>query len=96
MISLPSMMTWTLKKKGPRSEPAEMGVPFSDHSVISRSNKNTHPCSFICGNFFFVCFFICICSNARFSYRAGDYISFSICCNNSPLLVLLKVKQHFT
>lgn len=36
--SLPSMMTWTCKKKkkkkGARSEPAEMGVPFSDHSAI--------------------------------------------------------------
>lgn len=57
MNSLPSMMTWSCEN-GARSEPAEMGVPFADHSAISRSNKNTHPCSFICGNFCFLVFYL--------------------------------------
>lgn len=46
-------------RDGIRSEPAEMGVPFYDHSPsFSRSNKNVHPCSLICGCFFFL-FFKC-------------------------------------
>ena len=83
----PSMMTWTLDKKVARSEPAEMGVPFSDHSAISRSNKrNTHPCSFYLWQFLF---FICICLMLDFLQSWGLYFV-SVCCNNSPLLGLLK------
>lgn len=58
--SLPSMMTWTFNKKGARSEPAEMGVPFSDHSAISRSNKENKK-TLIRALLFvaiFVCFFV--------------------------------------
>lgn len=70
--SLPSMMTWT-RKKGARSEPAEMGVPFSDHSAISRSNKNTHLCSFICGIFLKFVFVHC-----RFLTELGIEFFFSL------------------
>lgn len=67
MNSLPSMITWTCKKEA-RSEPAEMGVPFAffDHSEISRSNKNTNPCSFICSFFFHLYLF-----SARFLTELG-------------------------
>lgn len=64
--SLNSMRTFKKTKNkekdcgmGVRSEPAEMGVPFSNHSPsFSRSNKSVHLCYLICGCFFFIFFFI--------------------------------------
>lgn len=90
--SLPFIMTWTWTKKGAMSEPAEMGVPFADHSANSRTNKK-HPCLFICGFCFlsfFCCFFICICSMLVFLQCWGLHFR-SVWCNYSPLLVWLKV-----
>lgn len=47
---------------------------------------------FFCGN---LCLFICICLMLDFLQSWGLHFV-SVCCNNSPLLVLLKVKKRFT
>lgn len=49
--SLPSVVIWSCVK-GARSEPAEMGVPFSDHSPILAGLTRTFiRALFICGKF---------------------------------------------
>lgn len=74
MNSLPSMMTWTCIK-GARSEPAEMGVPFSDHSAIGLT-KTLIRALFFVAIFLFV--FYLYLFNARFLTELGITFSFSL------------------
>lgn len=77
MNSLPSMMTWTCNK-GARSEPAEMGVPFSGHSAISRSNKKKKNIISSVLFLFVAIFFYLYLFNARFLTELGITFRFSL------------------